>query len=1098
MLRSAADLEIETIAVYSDDDEGALHPQRANRRERLPGNGPAGYLDGAAILAAAARAEASAIHPGYGFLSESAAFARQCADASLAFVGPSPNVLSTLGNKVEARVLAANLGIAVLEGSETTSLDGARMFYESLGVGASVAIKAVAGGGGRGIRIVRSVAELEAAWHRCASEATGAFGTADLYVERLLPRARHIEVQIVGDQHGNVMVLGDRECSIQRRRQKIIESAPVGGLPDGIRAAMADAAERLARNVGHTSLGTIEFLVDADDPSAFWFLEANPRLQVEHTVTEAVTGLDLVRLQLEIASGRSLADLGLDPTRRPTARGSAVQARLHLEKIDRDGTVRPTTGTITRYEPPTGPGIRVDSCLFTGWQTSPRFDPLIAKVIVHTSGSHREALRRLERTLAELTIEGVGTNRDFLRSLLRMPEIHEGSVTTSFVDDTVDGIVDGMLALDTARTDAPTVGASIDRRDPLAVLDHGRREQHTSTTHDSTAVADGLVAVRAPLLGTVVSLECTPGEAIAAGTPVVILEAMKMEHVIETPAGGLVHALLVTPGTTVAEGTILATLAATTDAAAVPAHDAPLDLDAIRADLAEAIERHDRGLDAARPAAVARRHGKNFRTARENIADLCDPGTFTEYGALAIALQRGRRTLDDLTRKTPADGLVCGLGHVNGDRFGEDRSRCAILSYDYTVLAGTQGWQNHRKKDRLFEIAQRQRLPLVFFTEGGGGRPGDVDAPGVAGLDCRAFQFFGELSGLVPLVGINSGRCFAGNAALLGCCDVIIATENSSIGMGGPAMIEGGGLGVFHPDDVGPMSVQARNGVVDIAVRDEAEAVAVAKSYLSYFQGPIGVWTHADQRQLRHIIPENRLRIYDVRRVIDTMTDTGSVLELRRGFAAGMVTALARIEGRPLGIIANHAGHLAGAIDPDGADKAARFMQLCDAFDLPILFLCDTPGFMVGPDVEAQAMVRRAGRLFVVGGSLSVPFFTIVLRKGYGLGAQAMAGGSFHAPMMTIAWPTGEFGGMGLEGAIKLGFRKELEAIDDPNERRQAFEAMVARAYEIGKAVNMASHFEIDDVIDPAESRARILTALRAAPPPPARTSKKRPCIDAW
>ena len=1103
VFRSAADLDIDTIAVYSGDDAAALHPRRATRSEALPGSGPAAYLDGAAILAAAARTQASAIHPGYGFLSENPTFARQCADAGLAFVGPSPEVLSILGDKVEARRLAAHLGIAVLEGSETTSLDGARAFYETLGKSAALAIKAVAGGGGRGIRIVRSLAELDAAWERCASEATGAFGTADLYVERLLPRARHIEIQVVGDHDGNVMVLGDRECSIQRRRQKILERAPAGDLPDGIRAAMAEAAERLAREVGYTSLGTVEFLVDAADPSAFWLLEANPRIQVEHTVTEAVTGLDLVRLQLEIARGRSLPDLGLDPTRRPVTRGNAVQARLHLEEIDRDGTVRPTAGTITRYEPPTGPGIRVDDCVFTGWATSPRFDPLIAKVIVHTSGSHREALGRLARALAELTIDGVGTNRDFLRSLLQTDEIREGAATTAFVDDAVGRIVDHARTLETRQTatplDAGHVGAAIDRRDPLAVLDHGRREQRSPATDDgSSIVADGLVAVRAPLLGTVVSLECAPGALLAAGTPIVILEAMKMEHVIETPTGGVVHALPVSPGTTVAEGAVLATLTDTKGASAIAVHEHTVDLDVIRADLAESIERHDRGLDASRPAAVERRHGKNFRTARENIADLCDPGTFAEYGALAIALQRGRRSLDDLTQNTPADGLVCGLGHVNGDRFGEDRSRCAILSYDYTVLAGTQGWQNHRKKDRLFEIAQRQRLPLVFFTEGGGGRPGDVDAPGVAGLDCRAFQFFGELSGLVPLVGINSGRCFAGNAALLGCCDVIIATENSSIGMGGPAMIEGGGLGVFHPDDVGPMSVQTQNGVVDVAVRDEAEAVAVAKAYLAYFQGPIDDWTHADQRRLRTLIPENRLRIYDVRHVIDTMADTGSVLELRRGFGAGMVTALARIEGRPLGIVANHAGHLAGAIDPDGADKAARFMQLCDAFDLPILFLCDTPGFMVGPDVEAQAMVRRAGRLFVVGGSLSVPFLTIVLRKGYGLGAQAMAGGSFHAPMMTIAWPTGEFGGMGLEGAIKLGFRKELEAIEDPDERRQAFEAMVARAYEIGKAVNMASHFEIDDVIDPVDSRARIMAALRAAPPPPVRTSKKRPCVDAW
>jgi acetyl-CoA carboxylase carboxyltransferase component len=398
----------------------------------------------------------------------------------------------------------------------------------------------------------------------------------------------------------------------------------------------------------------------------------------------------------------------------------------------------------------------------------------------------------------------------------------------------------------------------------------------------------------------------------------------------------------------------------------------------------------------------------------------------------------------------------------------------------------------------MFELAERWKLPLVFFTEGGGGRPGDTDGLGVAGLDCLAFHYFGRLSGLVPLVGITSGRCFAGNAALLGCCDVVIATHGSNIGMGGPAMVEGGGLGVFRPEEIGPLDVQVKNGVVDIAVLDEAEAVDVARRYLAYFQGPTPEWECADQRLLRHAIPENRLRIYDVRSVIEILADTGSMLELRRDFGLGMLTALARVEGRPIGIVANNPSFLAGAIDSDGADKAARFMQLCDAFDIPLLFLCDTPGIMVGPEVEKTALVRHAARMFVTGASVSVPFFTIVLRKGYGLGAQAMAGGSFKAPVFTAAWPTGEFGGMGLEGAVKLGFRKELAAVEDPVERMALYEEMVERMYRHGKAVNMASHFEIDGVIDPQESRRWILRALRSVPPPTPRTGKKRPCIDTW
>jgi len=435
---------------------------------------------------------------------------------------------------------------------------------------------------------------------------------------------------------------------------------------------------------------------------------------------------------------------------------------------------------------------------------------------------------------------------------------------------------------------------------------------------------------------------------------------------------------------------------------------------------------------------------------------------------------------------------------VNADLFGEVNARCIAMSYDYTVLAGTQGAQNHRKKDRMFELAEKWRLPIVFFTEGGGGRPGDTDGLGVAGLDCLAFNYFGSLSGLVPLVGVVSGRCFAGNAALLGCCDVVIATKNANIGMGGPAMIEGGGLGVFRPEDVGPVDVQAPNGVIDVLVEDEAEATAVARKYLSYFQGATTGWLCADQRALRNVIPENRRRVYDVRRAIDTLADDGSVLELRREFGRGMITALARVEGRPIGIVANNPMHLGGAIDSDGADKAARFMQLCDAFDLPLLFLCDTPGIMVGPEVEKTALVRHASRMFVIGASVTVPVFTIILRKAYGLGAQAMAAGSFRAPFFAVSWPTGEFGGMGLEGAVKLGYRNELAAIDDPEKRKATFEEMVDRMYRHGKAVNTASHFEIDDVIDPADSRRWITAALRSVPAPMSRREKKRPHVDTW
>jgi acetyl-CoA carboxylase carboxyltransferase component len=570
-----------------------------------------------------------------------------------------------------------------------------------------------------------------------------------------------------------------------------------------------------------------------------------------------------------------------------------------------------------------------------------------------------------------------------------------------------------------------------------------------------------------------------------------------MEHPVEAGVDGVVASIAVAEGDTIAAGQVLVSI--TPGVIAVHAKEATSSHSIQeRDDLARYRERRRLTTDEARPEAVARRTAKGQRTARANIADLVDDGSFVEYGSFAIAAQRQRRELDDLIRNTPADGLVGGIATVNAAEFDEDIARVAVASYDYTVLAGTQGFLNHRKKDRLFTVAEQLRTPVVLFAEGGGGRPGDTDAAGVAGLDGPAFALFARLSGLVPLVGITSGYCFAGNAALLGCCDVIIATENSNIGMAGPAMIEGGGLGVVKPTDIGPIGVQTANGVIDVRVADEAEAVTVAKKYLGFFQGATKNWKRHDDALLRDLIPEQRTRVYDVRTVINALADIDSALELRPTFGVGILTTLLRIEGKPVGVIANNPAHLGGAIDADASDKASRFIQLCDAYDIPIVSLCDTPGFMVGPDAEHTAQVRHFGRLFVTAASISVPLVTIVLRKGYGLGAMAMAGGGFHSNAMTVSWPTGEFGGMGLEGAVRLGFSKELAAIDDEQERNELEAKLIARAYEHGSALNMASHVEIDDVIDPAETRQRILSVIGSTRSWRARDGKKRPMVDAW
>ncbi|MDG9760459.1 carbamoyl-phosphate synthase large subunit [Pseudomonas sediminis] len=1071
--QACADLGIRSVAVFAEDDKACLHTRKADLAVALAGRGPAAYLDMAQLIGIALEQGCTAIHPGYGFLAENAEFARRCQAAGLTFVGPTPETLQLFGDKAAARALAERCAVPLVPGiNQAVTLEQAADFLAEHG---SVMLKALAGGGGRGMRAVDEPAQLAEAFARCASEAQGAFGNGALYVEKRVRRARHIEVQVLGDGSGAVSHLWERDCSLQRRHQKLVEIAPSPDLDAATREAIIASALRLAAEVQYRGIGTFEFLLDLDQPGHFYFMEANPRVQVEHTVTEQVTGVDLLHTQLHLAAGKSLAELNLLTP--PPAKGYAVQLRLNLETLLADGSARPSSGVLSAYQPPSGPGLRVDGCGYAGYAVSPAYDSLVAKLIASAS-DYPGSLRRAYRALCEFRLEGVASNLHLLQNLLQRDEVIASRVDTSYVERHLSALL-----------------AAREQAHPNRYFAGDNAAQNAKTTVDAPP---GTLALNAPSAGVLVSLAVAEGDTVAAGQRIAVLEAMKMEFEIKAEHSGIVRALAVAPGDAIGEGQALAFLQpAEVDGLDTHGEQA-LDLAHIRSDLAELLERHARLTDARRPEAVAKRRKTGQRTVRENLADLLDADSFIEYGAMALAAQRRRRSPEELLELSPADGLVAGIGTVNAASFGSEAARCMAIAYDYTVFAGTQGVMNHKKTDRMLALAEQWRLPVVLFAEGGGGRPGDTDFVGVAGLDCHTFVAMARISGLVPTVGVVSGRCFAGNAALLGCCDVIIATRNASIGMAGPAMIEGGGLGSFTPEQVGPTSVQGPNGVIDVLVEDEAAAVAVAKQYLGYFQGPVSDWQCSDPRALRQVIPENRLRVYDIRKVIELLADDGSVLELRRQFAPGLITALIRIEGKPFGLIANNPAHLGGAIDAVAGDKAARFLQLCEAHDLPIVSLCDTPGFMVGPEAEKQATVRHVSRLFVTAASLTVPFFTLVLRKGYGLGAQAMAAGSFHSPLFTAAWPSGEFGAMGLEGAVRLGFAKELAAQPDDAARQALFDKLVAKAYDNGKALNMASYLEIDAVIDPADSRAWLLRGLNAAPRPPRRDGKKRPFIDTW
>ena len=1140
IMRAAAELGVPTVAVAPADDAGSLHTGKADEAVTLDGVGAAAYLDIDQIVAAAVDSGCDALHPGYGFLAENADLARRSAAAGVTFVGPRVETLELFGDKARARAAAAENGVPVIRGIDhPVSVEAAAAFLDALDEGCGMMIKAVGGGGGRGSRRVADADDVAATYERCRAEALAAFGNGDLYVEEFIGRARHVEVQILGDAEGGIAHLGERECSVQRHFQKIVEVAPAPGLAEELRERIVDAAVRFAGSVGYRNAGTFEFLVDVSGEAgngSFAFIETNARLQVEHTVTEEVTGVDIVQAQLKLAQGATIAELGLDSI---DTRGYAVQARVCMETVRDDGAILPAAGTLLAYEAPSGPGVRTDGFGYAGYETSLAFDPLLAKVVGHApSDDFSDAVARTSRALSEFRIEGVETNIAFLQAILGHPDFAAGNVHTRFVDEHLADLAaaDGQRRFVTpsgheaAKTDDGFAGARVeDAQDPLALFKHDTQMKSQEVGLDDEPA--GPITLRATLPGTVVAVDVGQGDQVLSGQPMATINSLDLDHVVRAEHGCTVDAVFVAKRESVRAGDplFLITESEAPGDWAEPA--AEVDLDARRYDLRAVDERRAYIEDDFRAEKIARRHAKQQRSPRENIEHLMD-GTFREYGPLVTAASWQKQQW--LRETTQADGLVMGIGHINGDLFEADRSRAVAVHYDYMVVAGTQGGRGHYKQDRIYELAGRYRLPLVLFAEGGGGRPGisggeraevrdiaveaglrrpgddpprsragSVDVAGRGGggvpVDSYTFTKLCELSGLVPLVGVNSGRCFAGNTVMLASCDVIIAAENSTIGLGGPAMIEGGGLGIYTPEEVGPMSFQVPNGVVDILVKDDEAAIDATRKYLSYFQGPVQHWNAPDQRRLRSIVPEDRSELYDMREVIATLADKDSILEIREAFGVGIITAFIRIEGKPLGAIANNPRHLSGAIDSDAADKCARFLQLCDTFDIPVLSLMDCPGIAPGPEYERTALLRHCGRLFVTGANMTTPMFGVVIRKAYGMGVRAMCGGSSLEPFFTVAWPSAEFADMTIDGRVRLMFGEELETLDDEHERQAIYKRLIDAHVERARAVNSGgTNYGIDDVIDPADTRAWIAQGLKSIPKPAPRTEKKRPNVDTW
>src|SRR5690625_1606423 len=1066
IIRTAQAHGMRTVAIRSSDEEAlggaaGLHVQLADEVMTLPGRGAAAYLDAQAVLEAACSTGAQLVHPGYGFLAESPQMARLCEEAGITWIGPSAEVLKLFGDKQATRDHAASLGIPVP--ASTGLLSTAKDEYEEAVSAAAdllaehaggIAIKAVAGGGGRGIRMVHDPDKLQEALEACAAEAQAGFGDDRVFAEAIVTGARHIEVQVLGTSDG-AHVLGDRDCSIQRRRQKLVEIAPAPGLSDELRASLHADAARLTVSGGYVSLATVEFLASDD---RYELLEVNPRIQVEHTVTEQVTGLDLVACQLDVATGKQPLTLDGDPVVAPEPRGYAIQLRVAAESMQTSGEPMPSAGTVDAVTWPTGPGVRVDTWVQPGTTVNGAFDSLLGKIIVQ--GPILEtALSAADRALCETRIAGIETNVALLQAIGQI--LDPGNETTTSFDARAADIVNCANEIEAARQARnPAV--------PVATASNSHSSPLSGNGVVEPNLRSGETLLRASLTGTVVSVGEKPSE-------YVVIEAMKMHHPV---SGAVAQSIrhLVSVGDFVSAGTPLAVLSGVAD----QNEDAALEVEP-HPGVAEVQERHAAVLDEAREKHLTKIRDRGRRTARENVADLVDPGSFVEYGPLAIAAQTKRRSLEDLIEKTSGDALVGGVATIEGQEV-------VVISYDYSVLAGTQGTRNHAKVDRLIQVAIERQVPLILFAEGGGGRPGETDRAPSVGLSVPTFADLAALRGQVPMIAVVSGYTFAGNAALAGVCDLIIATPEVNLGMGGPAMIEGGGLGKYRPEDIGPAELHMANGVIDILAQDEAEAVAYVKETLSMLTG-----TRRSQQDdnmapsdvddelaetARTVVPAERLRAFSMVDAITSVVDPGTFTEVRQEFGAGAITGFGRIDGKPLAIIANNNHHLGGAIDVEAARTMTQHLTLAQDHGLPVVSFVDTPGFMVGVEAEREPGVRAFGDLFVAGASLTVPVGAVVIRKAYGLGAMAMLAGSSKSPQFTISWPSGELGPMGLEGAVRLGYAKELAAIEDPAAREAKEAELTDQLYEQGRAMSAAMIFEIDDVIDPALTRDWLRTLV--------------------
>ncbi len=1042
VVRAARGLGLSTVAAYAPEDAATPHVALADEAHELPGHGVGGYLDQEALLAVAEKAGARLVHPGYGFLSENADFARRCATRGLGFVGPRPELLELFGDKVRARGAARDAGVAALPGTVgPTSLEEAAAF---LGEHGAVMLKALAGGGGRGMRAVTDRAEIADAFARCRSEAEQAFGSGDIYVEKLLRSARHIEVQIVGDGAGGVRHLWERDCSIQRRNQKLIEIAPAPFLNPEVRDALLAAAVRIGEHVRYDNLGTVEFLVSGDE---VWFLELNPRLQVEHTVTEEVTGIDLVQAQIRLADGASPADVGLSGT--PPTHGFALQARVNAEELDADGTPRPRAGLLSAFAPPAGPHVRVDTYGYAGLRTSPRFDSLLAKVIAR-GATFSETAARTDAALAEFRVDGVATTIPFLRAVLTHPDFTDGPSDTGFLADRLEEL---------RRTAAERPG-----RYPAPA------EDDPAPTDRRVPIPDAGSPVPAPMDGTVVECAVTAGDEVRRGGRLMVFEAMKMEFTVRAETGGVVTRVLASAGDVVEEGSPLLLLEPAASDDGTEAHGSSGRGPAWEGWATEVDEVHRRralAREMGGPEKIARQRTTGRLTVRERIDRLVDPGSFSEIAPLTGFATYS--TGNELTALQPAN-FVAGTARIDGRR--------AVVGADDFTVRGSSGEAGISAK-QIFteEYAGSMRLPIVRLLDGasGGGSVKTAQETGFHYLPVNpGWDAVVENLSLVPVVAACLGPTVGLGAARLVMSHLAVMVEGiGQVFTAGPPVVKGSSGEDLTKEQLGGAAVHRTNGMIERFVRTEDEAFTVVRDFLSYLPQsvfevpPVAACDDpVDRREegLLRAVPRNPREPYAVGELLDAVFDRGSVFRYAE-YGGATVTAVARLAGHPVGVIATDPFR-GVTISAEGAQAITRLVDLCETFHLPLVSLTDQGGTSIGAGAERRGTIRYGARAIAAVYQARVPQAELVVRRVFGVGGAGIV--NRHRPNRSWAWPSASWGSLPPQGGIEAAFRAQLDTVED----REAEIARLGRELEaLASPFRTAERFGVQDLIDPRESR---------------------------